>query len=116
MLFPLHASVRFINKLKTKITVRLTKSNDNDMHIPGPKVIKPFSCSTHLSIKFSLLINIRVIAIFIFISRENITKTRLFKYTENFTSKTENFQIKNCDIFQIPAQNIDCGYLLELPH
>ena len=26
-----------------------------------------------------------------------------------------NFQIKNSDIFHIPAQNIDCGYLLELP-
>ena len=29
--------------------------------------------------------------------------------------KTENFQMKNSDIFHIPAQNIDCGYLLELP-
>ena len=39
-----------------------------------------------------------------------ITKTRLFKYTENFTTKKkENFQIKNSDIFHIPAQNIDCG-------
>ena len=41
----------------------------------------------------------------------NITKTRLFKYIENFTTKTENFQIKkNSDIFYIFAQNIDCGY------
>ena len=24
--------------------------------------------------------------------------------------KKENFQIKNSDIFHIPAQNIDCGY------
>ena len=30
--------------------------------------------------------------------------------------KKENFQIKNSDIFPISAQNIDCGYLLELPH
>ena len=30
--------------------------------------------------------------------------------------KTENFQIKNSDIFHISAQNIDCGYLLEPPH
>ena len=44
-----------------------------------------------------------------------ITKTRLFKCIENFTSKTENFQIKNSDIFHISAQNIDCGYLLEPP-
>ena len=26
-----------------------------------------------------------------------------------------NFQIKNSDIFHIPAQNIDCGYSLEPP-
>ena len=43
------------------------------------------------------------------------TKTRLFKYTENFIPKTENFPIKNSDIFHISAQNIDCGYLLEPP-
>ena len=29
--------------------------------------------------------------------------------------KTENFQIKNSDIFLISAQNIDCGYSLEPP-
>ena len=29
--------------------------------------------------------------------------------------KTENFQIKNPDIFHISAQNIDCGYSLEPP-
>ena len=34
-----------------------------------------------------------------------ITKTRLFKYTENFTTKKWNFLD-----FQISAQNIDCGY------
>ena len=46
----------------------------------------------------------------------NITKTRLFKYIENFTTiKIENFQIKNPDIFHISAQNIDCGYSLEPP-
>ena len=45
-----------------------------------------------------------------------ITKTRLFKYIENFTfKKTENFQIKISDIFHISAQNIDCGYSLKLP-
>ena len=41
-----------------------------------------------------------------------ITKTRLFKYTEKFTSKN---QIKNSDIFHTFAQNIDCGYSSELP-
>ena len=29
--------------------------------------------------------------------------------------KTRNFQIKNCDIFHISAQNIDCGSSLEPP-
>ena len=39
-----------------------------------------------------------------------ITKTRLFKYTENFTTKNERFQVKKkSDIFLISAQNIDCG-------
>ena len=47
---------------------------------------------------------------------QSITKTRLFKYIENFTpQKTENIQIKNSDIFFISAQNIDCGYSLEPP-
>ena len=44
-----------------------------------------------------------------------ITKTSHFKYTENFTTKNENFQIKILIIFQISAQNIDCGYSLEPP-
>ena len=45
-----------------------------------------------------------------------ITKTRLFKYIENFTSKkTWKFSDKNSDIFHISAQNIDCGYSLESP-
>ena len=42
-----------------------------------------------------------------------ITKIRLSKYLENFTSKT--FQIKNLIFFHISAQNIDCGYSLEPP-
>ena len=29
--------------------------------------------------------------------------------------KKENFQVNNFDIFHIPAQNVDCGHLLELP-
>ena len=31
------------------------------------------------------------------------------------SQKTENFQMKNSDIFPISAQNIDCGYSLEPP-
>ena len=44
-----------------------------------------------------------------------ITKTRLFKYIENFTTKNGKFSDKNSGIFHISAQNIDCGYLLEPP-
>ena len=34
---------------------------------------------------------------------------------ENFTTKKEKKYINNSDIFHIPAQNIDFGYLLEPP-
>ena len=51
-----------------------------------------------------------------------ITKTRLFKYIENFTTKKkkkkkkrEKFQLKNSCSLHISAQNIDCGYPLETP-
>ena len=45
-----------------------------------------------------------------------ITKTCLFKYTENFTTKKWRFSDKKrSDIFHISAQNIDCGYSLEPP-
>ena len=44
-----------------------------------------------------------------------ITKTRLFKYTENFTIKKWTFSDKNSVNFHISAQNIDCGYSLEPP-
>ena len=45
-----------------------------------------------------------------------ITKTHLFKYIENFSSKKlKIFRYKNCDIFHISARNIDCGYSLEPP-
>ena len=36
-------------------------------------------------------------------------------YRKFHPKKTENFQIKNTDIFLISAQNIDCGYSLEPP-
>ena len=40
----------------------------------------------------------------------NIMKTRFFKYIENFTTKNWKFSDENS------AQNIECGYSLELPH
>ena len=36
-------------------------------------------------------------------------------YWKFYNQKKENFQVKNSDIFHISSQNIDCGYLLELP-
>ena len=44
-----------------------------------------------------------------------ITKTRLLKYTENFSTKKWKISDENSDIFHISAQNIDCGYSLEPP-
>ena len=44
-----------------------------------------------------------------------ITKTRLFKYIENFITQNWKFSDKNSDNFHISAQNIDCGYSLEPP-
>ena len=44
-----------------------------------------------------------------------IRKTRLFKYTENFTTRKWKFSDKNVDNFHISVQNIDCGYSLEPP-
>ena len=44
-----------------------------DRECPSPKVTKLFSCSTQLSMKFSLLINMKmltIVRIFVFISRE----------------------------------------------
>ena len=43
----------------------------------------------------------------------SITKTRIFKYIENFTTKNWKVSDKNFDIFHISAQNIGCGYSLE---
>ena len=45
-----------------------------------------------------------------------ITKTLLFEYIENFTTKNWKFSVKNSDSFHISAQNIDCWYSLEPPH
>ena len=45
-----------------------------------------------------------------------ITKTCLFKYTENFTTKKWKFSDKKILIFfTFLLKNIDCGYSLELP-
>ena len=44
-----------------------------------------------------------------------VTKTRIFKYIENFTTKNWKFSDKTSYIFHIYVENIDCGYSLEPP-
>ena len=48
--------------------------------------------------------------------KEDIKKTRLFKFSENVTTKNWKFSDKRSDFFHISAQNIDLRYLLEPPH
>ena len=45
----------------------------------------------------------------------DMTKTRLFKYIENFTIKKWTISDINSVIFHISAQNVDCVYSLEPP-
>ena len=52
---------------------------------------------------------------FLVYKAESITKTCLF-IKKISPPKTEKIQIKNSDVFHICAQNIDCGYSLELAH
>ena len=49
------------------------------------------------------------------VDKASITKTCLFKYTENFATKIWKLSEKNSDILHISAQNIDCGNSLEPP-
>ena len=48
-------------------------------------------------------------------ARHHYENTPIQIYGKFHLQKTENFQIKNSDIFHISAQNIDCGYSLEPP-
>ena len=69
----------------------------------GPEVIKPFSCSTQLSKKFILLINVKMPTIFgisTFISKVNTTTERL---------KQETFFI--CRYFSLYEQLKFCAQL-----
>ena len=47
--------------------------------------------------------------------RSHYENTPIQIYGKFQFQKTENFQIKNSDIFHISAQNIDCEYSLEPP-
>ena len=48
---------------KTKLRYQLTKMNSCNTHKPGPEVIKLFSSSAQLSMKFQLLINAEIVKI-----------------------------------------------------
>ena len=47
--------------------------------------------------------------------RKSLRKQAYSNILKILPPKNEKFQIKNSDIFNISAQNIDCGYSLELP-
>ena len=57
--------------------------------LSGPEVIKPFPCSTQLSMKFVLLINVKmptIVGILTFISMINTTAERSKQYTSSIDS------------------------------
>ena len=99
-----------------------------------PKMVEPlrFDCRYILCYRLMLAIEdahecnvtpvnfhlLNCVAISVFkclVANKIITKTRLFNYIEILTTKNWKFSDKIADIFQISAQNIDCGYSLEPP-
>ena len=81
--------------------------------------VDPDHMSDTLKVYLSQILGIIMVCFCFVLYKRNIlsyvTKTRLFKYTENFTTKKWKNWDKNSDIFQISAQNIDCEYSLEPP-
>ena len=79
------------------------KQSREESYIPGPEVIKLFSCSVQLSTIFILLINVKmpaIVGILIFISMINTTSERL---------KARNFFI--CRYFSFYEQLKFCAQL-----
>ena len=70
-----------------------------------------------ITYKNSVVVKVSVIIVKVPVINQGtvITKTCLFKYIENFTSKNWKFSDKKLIFFHISAQNIDCGYSLEPP-
>ena len=62
-----------LNFIWDLIDTYMTETRQTPLFLdPGPEVIRFFSCSTQMSMKFSLLINMKmptIVGIFIFISR-----------------------------------------------
>ena len=54
---------------------------------PGPKVIKLFSCSTHLSMKFGMLINLKLLTIansfYLYIAEHEIFSANKYENANN---------------------------------
>ena len=64
---------KYMGRAKQKGVLEHAQNTQIQIQIPGPEVIKLCSCSTQLSMKISLLINMKmptIVGIFIFISRE----------------------------------------------
>ena len=90
-----------LNNLKVK---NIAKAGNNEHE----QYSMLHSCSKTDSIKPSLLFSYLLSKYIVLINI--ITKTRLFKYIENFTTKNWKFSDKNFDIIHISAQNVACGY------
>ena len=70
------------NTTVSRSTTVIGQINKSPMQ-PGIEVIHPFPCSTQLSIKFILLINVkmpRIVGILTFITRINITSYHFFHH------------------------------------
>ena len=84
---------------------------DPGWHSHPRSLTKTFFVHRHIIVIYSVIVQRRPWSYY----AGSITKTRLFKYIENFTSKNWKFSGKTSDIFHTSAQNIDCGYSLEPP-
>ena len=73
--------------------IQLKDARQHFLDIPGPEVIKLFSCSTQLSLKFILLINVKmptIVGILTFISRINY---QFLRFEPEFSTKFDYFSI-----------------------
>ena len=83
-----------INLLFTEFTKTVLRLKEKS----GSEVIKLFSCSTQLSMKISLLINMKMpttVGIFIFISRENLCSAMFSKTEFGIVSNLRFISMKN---------------------
>ena len=114
--FPFSPVLSFISSAISSISLLSFSGRRHKMTHKAWWVVKPHSINVSKAIvkDFSLACGVHhpnsaVLCVYF------ITKTRLFKYTEKFTTKKWKFSGKKSDIFHIYAQNIDCGYSLEPP-